>query len=341
MIPDIGVANGIMSAVLNFAKAMPDDIKFDIVYFAETDKTRQTDIEALGGRVFKIAPPSPKIFLKGELDKFFKSHRGEWDVLHIHAPHFAVFIAPAAKKSGIKKICCHCHSSEFSLKGNSARNKILSLYAKYFIKDKFACSELAGDFWYGSKSFGVINNAIDCEKFRFNEQVRTIKRKELSLEKSLVICHIGKTDIPQKNHSFLLSVFSEIKKLVPDAKLLLIGARQTEKYALLCSDLKITDSVYFLGTRNDVSELLCAADLFLFPSTKEGLPVSIIEAQAAGLPVLMSDSVSDEAAVTNLVKTQSLNNTCRQWAEQCINLSELKRKDIHTSYDFLISYYKG
>ncbi len=353
MIPDIGVANGIMSAVLNFAKAMPDDIKFDIVYFQETELTRAKDIKALGGNVYKVDKPSPKdLLVSNKMKKFFGEHKNEWQVLHIHAPHFAAFIAPQAKKAGIKKIAVHCHSSEFSLNGNAKRNKILSLYSKYFVKNKLACSKLAGDFWYGNKKFSIINNAIDCEKFRFDEKERVEKRKELNLENSLVICHIGKTDIPQKNHAFLLSVFSEVKKSVENSKLLLIGAEQTEEYSSLCRELGISDSVCFLGTRSDVENLLNAADLFLFPSTKEGLPVSVIEAQASGLPVLMSDSVSEEAVVTNLVKTQSLDNTASQWAEQCIYLSKTERKDmfeemcaagwdIHTSFDFLINFYKG
>lgn len=353
MIPDIGVANGIMSAVLNFAKAMPDDIKFDIVYFQETEMTRAEDLKALGGNVYKVDKPSPKDLLVGnKMKNFFDRHKNEWQALHIHAPHFAAFIVPQAKKAGIKKIAVHCHSSEFSLNGNSKRNKILSLYSKYFVENKFACSELAGKFWFGNKKFSIINNAIDCEKFRFDEQERLKKRKELNFEDSLVISHIGKTDIPQKNHRFLLSVFSEVKKSVKNAKLLLIGAEQTEEYSTLCRELEISDSVYFLGTRNDVEKLLGAADLFLFPSTKEGLPVSVIEAQASGLPVLMSDSVSEEAVVTNLVKTMSLDNSAYQWAQQCICLSKTKRKDmfdemcaagwdIHTSFDCLINFYKG
>lgn len=352
MIPDIGVANGIMSAVLNFAKAMPDDIKFDIVYFQETELTRAQEIKERGGNVYKIDKPSPKDLLCNlKMKKFFAEHKNEWKVLHIHAPHFAAFIAPQAKKAGIKNICCHCHSSEFSLNGNSKRNQILSLYSKFFIKDKFACSKLAGDFWYGNKPFRVINNAVDCAEFRFDEQTRIKRRKALNLEKSFVIAHIGKTDIPQKNHRFLLEVFFEVLKLNSNAKLLLIGAEQTEEYHLLCNKLKISDSVCFLGTRNDVPGLLNAADVFIFPSTREGLPVSVIEAQAAGLPVLMSDSVSGEAIVTDLVKTKSLNENCTEWAEECILLSQSDRKDtfdkmcdagwdMHSSFDALISFYK-
>lgn len=104
MIPDIGISNGVMSVILNYAKAMPDDIKFDVIYFAEKDKTRKADIEALGGRVYKTDVPSPKSLLSGKMSAFFRQHKGEWQALHIHCPHFAVFIAPFAKAAGIKKL---------------------------------------------------------------------------------------------------------------------------------------------------------------------------------------------------------------------------------------------
>ncbi|MBQ9229372.1 MAG: glycosyltransferase [Eubacterium sp.] len=331
MLPDIGVANGIMSVILNFAKAMPQDIQFDIVYFHETENTRQKEIEALGGRVYKISKPSPKSVASGELRLFFDDHRGEWEALHIHAPHFAVFIAPAAKRAGLRKICVHCHSTEYSLKGNAKRNELLSLYAKYFVKDKFACSELAGDFWYGKQPYTVVNNAIDCQAFAFNQSIRDDKRKVMNLQDALVVSHIGRTDIPQKNHPFMLRIFAEILKQEPKAVLLLIGAEPTPLLSQLCEQLGVSDRVQFLGLRSDVSELLQASDVFLFPSTREGLPVSVIEAQAAGLPVQMSDSVSHEAVVTDLVQEEALSTLPETWARQCIRLGATKHVNTLTA----------
>lgn len=327
MIPDIGISNGIMSVILNYAKAMPDDIKFDIVYFADKPQTRQADIEALGGRVFKINPPSPKTALKGEINNFFKAHNGEWEVLHINAPHFTVFIAPAAKRSGIKKICCHCHSTLFSLKPeNLKRNEILNKPTKYLVDKKYACSSAAGEYWYG-KDFTVINNAIDCKKYSFDKEKRAAVRNTLGLSSEMIICHIGRTDIPQKNHPFLFNVFAEIIKEHPKAKLMLIGAEQDDVCAELCRKLSISDNVMFLGLRTDVSDLLQAADVFVFPSTNEGLPVSVIEAQAAGLPVLMSSSVTDEVIVTPESEMLSLDLSPSEWAKKAIALSQTQRCD--------------
>lgn len=328
MIPDIGISNGIMSVILNYAKAMPEDIKFDVVYFSHKEETKQAEIEALGGRVFKINPPSPKTVVKGEMDRFFKAHRGEWQALHINAPHFALFIAPAARRAGIKKIFCHCHSTLFSLKPeNLKRNELLSKPAKLLADEKFACSAAAGEYWYGKSDFTVLRNAIDCQKYRFNQEERQKIRQSLGFEKETVFAHIGRTDVLQKNHPFLLAVFGEIVKIKPHSKLMLIGAEPTERLEQLCKEYKIEKNTLFMGMRRDVSSLLQGADLFLFPSTNEGLPLSVIEAQAAGLSVLMSDSVTDEAAVTQQVVALPLALPAEAWAKKAVELLNNERKD--------------
>lgn len=329
MIPDIGVSNGVMSVILNYAGAMPKDIVFDVVYFSDKDKTRQSDIEALGGRVYKIDPPSPKDLITGKMNAFFDSYPNEWQALHIHCPHFAVFIAPYAKKHGINKIAVHCHTTSYSLKGNGKRNKILSLYAKYFIRDKFACSNESGRLWYGNKVFSVLNNAVDCDSLRFNPQVRNDIRKQMGLEKSFAVGHIGKTSVMQKNHPFLFEIFAEIKRKKENAVLLLAGGEETEELLSLAKRLGTENDIMFLGTRNDIDKLLQAFDVFVFPSTSEGLPVSVIEAQTAGLPVVMSDSITDEVCVTDSICTMPLSEPAEIWAERIMQLSEYKRVDTY------------
>lgn len=351
MIPDIGISNGVMSVILNYFKAMPGDIQFDVLYFAHTEKTRQDDIEALGGRVYKVDPPSPKDLLSGKMNAFFDEHPGEWSALHIHCPHFAVFIAPYAKKHGIKKIAVHCHSTCYSLKGNQTRNKLLSLYAKYFIKMKFACSRQAGKLWYGNKEFKVLNNAIDCAAFAFNESKRKKIRKDMKLESAFVVGHIGRSDIPQKNHPFIITVFAQLKKKKSNARLLLMGADRTEILDQLCKALDIGDSVAFLGSRTDIPDLLKACDVFLFPSTNEGLPVSVVEAQASGLPVVMSDSVTDEVCITDNVFSLPLNASQKVWTDKLIEVSERSRTDmsdvirkngwdIYNNAEYVLSFYR-
>ena len=305
----------------------------------------------MGGRVYKIVKPSLKDVTSKSINKLFDEHKGEWEALHIHAPHFAMFIAPAAKKHGISKICVHCHSTEFSLKGNSKRNELFARYSRKFIKDKFACSYNAGKFWYKNCDFTVINNAIDCEKYIFSEDKREELRKSLNLDNRFVVGHIGRCDIPQKNHKFLLSIFSEIVKINPDSALLLIGAEENDELSEYCKQKSIYEKVKFLGFRRDIDKLLSACDVFIFPSTKEGLPVSIIEAQASGLPILLSDSVTNEVCVTDLVTMFSLNNSPKDWAEKSVVISQEDRVntytqmcdsgwDLSTAFEKLVNYYR-
>ncbi len=354
MIPDIGISNGIMSVIINYAKAMPENIKFDVVYFRECENTKQSEIEALGGRVFKINPPSPKNAVKRDMDKFFSQHKGEWDVLHINAPHFAVFIAPAARRAGINKICVHCHSSQFSLNPkNEKRNELFTKAGLRFTDKKFACGIDAGRFWFGNDdAFTVLKNAIDCEKYAFSEKIRTEKRDELDLADKIVITHIGKTDITQKNHPFILRVFSKIYEKNCNSVLMLIGAVPTEELDALAGELGISDAILYLGVRNDVNELLQAGDVFLFPSIQEGLPMSVIEAQAAGLPTFISDAITNEVIATDLVKVLSLNSSPDIWAKEILETDLSSRRittdqmqqsgwEITNTSQTLVDYYEG
>ncbi|MGN0522543.1 MAG: glycosyltransferase [Eubacterium sp.] len=318
MIPDIGISNGVMSVILNYFKAMPEDIKFDVVYFQEMPATRQKDIEALLGRVFKISPPSLGSIKSREIKRFFDEHEGEWSALHIHAPHFAVFIAPEARRHGIDKIAVHCHSTWYSLKDNNKkRNKLLQKAGRPFCDVQLACGTQAGRFWYkNDKSFTVLPNAVDCDAFRFNASIREKKRDEMGLSDCFAVGHLGRVSPPQKNHPFLIEIFAQIKKERENAVLLLAGAEETPELAELSKRLGVYDSVRFLGSRTDIKELLQAFDVFIFPSFWEGLPVSVVEAQAAGLPVLMSDSITDEVCVTDNIHALSLDTSAEQWAKR-------------------------
>lgn len=350
-VPDIGVSNGIISVVLNYAKAMPSDIKFDVIYLMDNPKDRSSEVKALGGNVYKLGN-GPIDVLKLKFYGFFKLHKGEWDVLHIHIPYFSAFVVPAAKMAGIKKICCHCHSTLFSLNPrNLIINKVLNIPTNFIVHKKFACGKEAGDYWY-KKNYTVLKNAVDCLDFRFDKSVREMVRHRMELSGELVIGHIGRTDIAQKNHKFLFEIFSCVKSSVPKSKLMLIGGEKNDKLLEICKELGIENDVLFLGSRNDVSELLQAVDVFAFPSTNEGLPVSVVEAQAAGLPVIMSDAVTQEVIITEGVLRLPLSLPAEKWANEIITSSKIKREDtyrlmvksgwdIHDNANKLIDFYRG
>jgi len=171
-----------------------------------------------------------------------------------------------------------------------------------------------------------LNNAVDTDKFRFNEEVRNNIRRKLDVEGKKVIGHVGRFN-PQKNHEFLIDVFNEIYKKDKDIVLLLVGdGYLKEKIEEKVNKLGLDKSVKFLGVREDISELMQAMDLFLFPSQFEGLAVVMVEAQAAGLKVITSTGVTKESDITNNVEFIELSKGAEYWADIIIN-SDFKKKD--------------
>ena len=199
----------------------------------------------------------------------------------------------------------HSHNSGFEINVSLAR-RILIAFNKILLSmsvtDRFACSKRAGQWMFGDEKFTVINNAIDCNQFRFDPKIRAEMRRKLGLEKNFVLGHVGRFTF-QKNHSFLIDVFNGAVKKFPDLILLLIGdAVEDQKFLdearRKVGEYGLENRVKFLGLRTDVRDLMQAMDCFVLPSRFEGLPMVGIEAQAAGLPCLFSDAITRELEIT-------------------------------------------
>ena len=173
-----------------------------------------------------------------------------------------------------------------------------------------------------------MNNAIDTQRFAFDLSTRAGIRKVFGYADELVIGHVGRFDAA-KNQSFLLDVFSEIVKREPNAKLLLVGDGPLRKQIeTKVAALGLSDRVIFTGVRSDVADLMQAMDILVFPSKNEGLPVTLVEAQAAGLPCVISDSIPKDAVITkNLVTTLSLQDSPEKWAEHVLSRKQEARSD--------------
>lgn len=325
--------NGVMSVVLNYLRNMPEDIRFDLLYFDELPDNYQMELSALGCRAYRVSPPGLHSFRRDDVDTFLAEHKGEYAAIHLHLPFLASAFAPKARRAGIPKVCVHCHSTWFSLEPkNRLRNQVLNWPTRRLADQLFACGRDAGLFWYGRRAVEegrvkVLPNAIDCERYRFDPALRVAKRAELGLGDALTVGHVGRVSPPQKNHPFLLRVFAKLLVYRPDAVLLLVGAEPGPELAALAEELGIAAQVRWLGLRADVPELLQAMDVFVFPSLYEGLPVAVMESQSSGLSVLMSDAVTDEAAVTDRIERLSLAAPPERWAERALELAALERTD--------------
>ncbi len=296
-------SSGVMSCVMNYYRSLDKEkIQFDFLCFKKTDVNFNSEISCLGGNIFCVNKPSIKNLFRTyrEFDSFFSNNAAKYIAVHLHEVYLVHFINHFCKKYNIKHLITHAHTTKYSDNPkNALRNRIMCFGLNNTATDLFACSKAAGEFYYGKKAVKggkvkIIPNAINLEKYKFNETIRNKVRKELNIENKFVIGHIGRM-APPKNQKFLLKIFREVKKEKNNAILLMIGdgplKGEIEKEI---DNLNIKDSVVLLGIRHDVPELLMAMDVFVLPSLYEGLPVVCVEAQAAGLRCMLSDNITKE-----------------------------------------------
>lgn len=202
-------------------------------------------------------------------------------------------------------------------------HKINSLFLPSNKIRMISVSGLAGNWLFGKNSdFTVINNGLDIDKYMYNEHSRLNIRQEFHLYNEELIIHLGAMR-EQKNHLFLLDIFSEYLKLEPTSKLLLVGDGELKREILeKINYLNIEKNVIVAGLRRDVSNMLSAADLFLFPSFFEGFPNAVLEAQTSGLPCLISNEITNEVIITEDCYSMSLSADSKAWANKLYTMKK-------------------
>ena len=328
------IAGGVESVVTSeFLEMDKSKVQFDFICDEDSTNIPYDLIEKNGGKVI-IIPPYQKAFkYHKELKKVLKDNN--YKIVHSHISTMSVFSLFAAKCAGVPVRIAHSHSTTNKKeKKKNLMKQILRPFSKVFATDYMCCSELAGRWLFGNKEYDkgdvyLLNNAIDLDKFKYDESLRKKKRKELGIkDNTLVIGHLGRF-VAQKNHTFLIDIFNEIHKKKKDSILLLAGQGPLEEEIKnKVKDLNLDDSVKFLGQRNDANELYQAFDVFLLPSLYEGLPVVGVEAQAAGLLCYFSDDMTKETKVLDITKFMSLNDTPEEWAKNILkDVKKYKRID--------------
>lgn len=242
----------------------------------------------------------------------------DYDVLQLHTSFWRGFlIEEIAMEIGMSKVIVHSHSSDIDIANSKKRDqmyqehlKFKSMFSTEYATDFWACSRKAADWLYGDnipvKKIKIMRNAIEVDKYIFDEEVRTYYRKKLGLENKFVIGNTCRFEY-QKNHEFLVRVFAKIHVLYPETVLLLVGGGQgVSQIKKLVREYGLEKGVLFLGWRNDIPQILQAMDLYCLPSRFEGLPIVLVEAQAAGLACLTSDTVTEEVKITSDIHYISL-----------------------------------
>lgn len=319
---------GLETMLMNYYRHMDrSQVQFDFLVHRQEKAAYDEEIELLGGTIYRMPVLNPfGKHYKNELNRFFEEH-AEYKVVHVHQDCMSSVILKVAEKQGVpvRVAHSHCASQDKNLKYliKMYYRKQISKYATHLM----ACGTEAGKWMFSGADFEVLNNAIDSLAYRFDGSQRKIMRMQLGVEDdTLLVGNVGRFNY-QKNHTFLVDIFKNICEK-QKAKLLLVGdGTLRSEIEQKVKDANLEEQVIFTGVRSDVSELLQAMDVFVFPSNYEGLPVTMIEAQAAGLPCVISDKVSIECKKTDLVQQIPLSAGANAWAETIIKGQAKKRRD--------------
>lgn len=314
-------------------------IQFDFLVHRDFEADYDQEILKLGGRIYHVPKMNPfSIRYRKSLSLFFKKHP-EYQIVHVHQDCMSSIALKSAMENNVPIRIAHSHNAN---QDKNIKYLIKRLYMRSIPKyatDLFACGKNAGNWMFRDKPFKILNNAIDTNSFKFNVDIRNKIKNEMNLGNKFVIGHVGRFS-QQKNHSFLIDIFYEIQKIRTDSILLLIGSGDGKLTVIeKVRKLNIENKVIFMGVRNDVNKLMQAMDVFVFPSLYEGLPVTLIEAQASGLPIIKSDNISDQCILTDNVVSISLDKSAYSWAKEILNfVNSFDRKDtsleiINNGYD--------
>lgn len=318
---------GLETMIMNYYRNIDrTKIQFDFLVHRTEEGAYDKEIQELGGKIYHVSRLIPwSRRYKKELCDFFEQHP-EYKIVHVHQDCLSSVALQCAKKSNVPVRIAHSH--------NSSQDKNIKYLIKLFYRNSIpkyatgllACGKAAGDWMFCGAEYKVLPNAIDLNKYEYQKNVEQKVRSELRLENKFVLGHVGRFH-KVKNHDFLIDIFAKCYEKNKDARLLLVGDGIEREHIIdKVKQLGLQEVVQLLGVRDDVNQLLQAMDVFVFPSLYEGLPVTLVEAQATGLPCVISDTISDECILEkSLVTYHSLEEHVEEWAETVLNCSKLKR----------------
>lgn len=344
---------GIKSVIMNYYRAIDKSrYQFDIIIYADSPDKDYSEIESMGGSVYRVTNIKNLPSFIYDLIILFK--RNKYKIVHGYLNTLNVFAMFAAKLAGVPiRIAENLSTAHPSEKKTVIKN-ILKRFPTAFATHLAANSIYAAKWLYGEKwrQAYIVRNAIDLNKYKFSKDERYYIRTKYNIVNRFVVGHIGRFSY-QKNHDFLLDIFYAVKKKDDDAVLLLIGYGELEEsIRRKVKKLNLEKNVVFIGKTEELSGFYNAMDCFVLPSLYEGLPVVGIEAQAFGLPCVFSKEITDEVGILDRCVFLKLEESADKWADEIIKLknyvhindNELVQEagyDLNTEVDKLMRYYDG
>ncbi|MGL4383290.1 MAG: glycosyltransferase [Bacilli bacterium] len=345
---------GIESFLMNIIRNNSDsEIVNEILIFDKEHCYYEDEISSLGVKLIRS-----KSILEGhysafkQLKKFFKNNH--FDVVHLHCsalPYY--YCLKFAKKQGVMIRILHSHTS-VSPVGNYYKflHKFIDITKNSYITHKIACSNNAGKRMFKDDDFTIIKNGIDLNQYKKSIAKKKSIKEKLKLNQSTIIGHVGRLT-EAKNHRFLLKIYEQYYAYDKDTLLLIVGDGELKNDIISqINKLNISGNVLMVGNTNHVEDYLQVMDLFVFPSIFEGLPLSLIEAQALELPIIVSDVIAKEVDVTESITFLSLSIPSSEWVknmqlrlqnDSIIDVSKISAAgfDINNVIDVLNKIYKG
>ncbi len=314
-------AGGVETVVFNYYRKIDKTkIQFDFYYDSDSTVEPSQEIIDMGARFYKIPPYQMLPAYLKVLRKYFRNN--DYKIVHSHINTLSIFPLYAAWREGVPVRIAHNHSvpGGHEFKRNSLKY-VLRFFAKVFPTDFFACSEKAGRWLFGNRTFDkekvyILKNAIDFKQFIQNK-----KKVCPNLEGKLVIGHIGRFTYA-KNHKFLIDIFEKIHEKKKNAVLLLVGdGEKHDEIVGILRSKKLLKYAVLIGKVTNASQYYQLINVMILPSLFEGLSLTTIESQIAGVPVVISESIPDEAIISNGCCRMKLNDSADKWAEAAIRMT--------------------
>lgn len=348
-----GLENRLMDILRNIDR---DRVQIDIFTYQLDPGVYDDEVRRLGGTVYYNPPLTIKnMFWYIQYFKDFLKKHPEYRIIHAHQDAWCSVFCKGAYLAGVPVRIAHSRTAISTHSLSNIVKDIIKVPTRKYANYYFAVSGKAGQWLYGDKlcmdgKVQIWSNAIDASKFYYNEEVRNTVRATNGWGNKYVVMHVGNFT-PPKNHPFILEVFNELHEIDSDAILILVGTGERTYIDEYINEHNLKECVYLLGTRTDVNELLQGADVFFFPSIFEGLPGALVEAQASGLPCVMSDTISEEVQICPDLTVLSLKEKPRVWAESIMRYKAFRRIntrsfienhgfDIHSLTNKLCQFYE-
>lgn len=310
---------GAETMVMNIYKALDySKIKFDFVVSGTEIGEYEKQINSKVSCVYHISKRSESLY-KHLRDLYRVVKSNHYDIVHFHTQNafLTVLDILMVKLAGVNNVVVHSHNTmDWRADGVVKLHKIFRPILNMLTTKKLSCGEDAARYLYGNcKNVEILPLPVNCEEYLFDKNKYLDLRNKYGVTGNKVIAHTGRfSDV--KNHTFLIDIFNEYLKIEPNSILFLMGDGELKKEIEdKVRNLNLVNKVVFWGNVSDVNNKLIAADCFVFPSKYEGFPTVVIEAQAAGLPSIISDTITKDIKLTDLISQVSLNSSAKEWAD--------------------------